>query len=284
MIPLGIAALAGLAIALLVWAGREGIMRRYRADAEWLRETSLRFDPKPMNAEALTLAFYSILGLFLVFFLWMSPNPFVGLAVWLVLLAVPRLLVNSAWKKRKAKIDQQLPAAITSMCNSIRAGLTLVQALQRLADHAPAPIKAEFQIMASRYAYGADLESTIREAKERLALANFNLFASALLLNREMGGDVAETLSRISQSLDKLQHMRKTVEAHTSEGRTNIKVLMCRAGADAVDDGQRGFGGCEDAVHHAARVWRVAGGRSVDGAWRLLCRKNHAYGDLICLT
>ena len=41
-----------------------------------------------------------------------------------------------------------------------------------------------------------------------------------------MGGDISETLTRISQSLDKLREMRKTVEAHTSEGRTNIKVLL----------------------------------------------------------
>jgi tight adherence protein B len=52
------------------------------------------------------------------------------------------------------------------------------------------------------------------------------LFASALLLNREMGGDISETLTRISKSLDRLREMRRTVEAHTSEGRTNIKVLL----------------------------------------------------------
>ena len=227
MMMLGIAVGAGFAIALLVWAGRDVIMGRYRADADWLRQTSLRFDPKPVNAEAMTLGFYAVLGLILLFLLWMLPHPAVAIVIWIVLLFMPRLLVNMAWKKRKAQIDLQLPAAINSMCNTIKAGMTLVQALQRLAEQAPQPIKAEFQIMASRYSFGADLESTIREAKERLALANFNLFASALLLNREMGGDVAETLSRISQSLDKLQHMRKTVEAHTSEGRTNIKVLMC---------------------------------------------------------
>ena len=41
-----------------------------------------------------------------------------------------------------------------------------------------------------------------------------------------MGGDISETLTRISKSLDKLREMRKTVEAHTSEGRTNIKILL----------------------------------------------------------
>jgi tight adherence protein B len=70
------------------------------------------------------------------------------------------------------------------------------------------------------------METVLKSTKERLKLDNFNLFASALLLNREMGGDISETLTRISKSLDKLREMRKTVEAHTSEGRTNIKVLL----------------------------------------------------------
>ena len=71
-----------------------------------------------------------------------------------------------------------------------------------------------------------DMETVIRNSKARLNLPNFTLFASALLLNREMGGDISETLTRISKSLDKLREMRKTVEAHTSEGRANIKVLL----------------------------------------------------------
>jgi tight adherence protein B len=108
----------------------------------------------------------------------------------------------------------------------MRAGLTLVQAVTRISEQAPEPIRMEFKIMANQYGYGADMETVIRNAKARLNLPNFTLFASALLLNREMGGDISETLTRISKSLDKLREMKKTVEAHTSEGRTNIKVLL----------------------------------------------------------
>jgi Flp pilus assembly protein TadB len=108
----------------------------------------------------------------------------------------------------------------------MRAGLTLVQGVTRLAEQAPEPVRSEFKIMANQYAYGADMEVVIRSAKGRLDLPNFNLFATALLLNREMGGDVSATLARISKSLEKIREMHKTVEAHTSEGRTNIKVLL----------------------------------------------------------
>jgi tight adherence protein B len=221
-----IAAIIGLAIALLLWGLREEAMRRFARDAEWVRQASLRFNPEPINAEARTLAIYIAYLLLLLILLYFTPAPLIALALWAMLLPLPKLLLEMAWQRRKQKIDQQLPAAIAAMCNSMKAGLTLVQALQRLAEQAPEPIRTDFRIMANQYAFGADLEATINEAKHRLQLANFNLFASALLLNREMGGDVSETLNRISISLDKLKQMRQTVEAHTSEGRTNIKVLL----------------------------------------------------------
>ena len=160
------------------------------------------------------------------FYLVILPSAILAVLLWLASWFLPSLLVSWAWKRRLAKIDPQIPQSVSTLANSMRAGLTLVQAITRLAEQAPEPIRSEFRIMANQYAFGADMETVIRNAKARLNLPNFSLFASALLLNREMGGDISETLTRISQSLDKLREMRKTVEAHTSEGRTNIKVLL----------------------------------------------------------
>jgi tight adherence protein B len=223
MIPL-IALVTGAAVLLLIWGGRGWLLQKFESDTQWVRQSSLRFNPNPINARAVTATLYAVFISILVGLIWI--NPIFGPLLWLVLLMIPKLLIEMLWRRRKEQIDKQLAPTISAMCNSIRAGLTLVQAVQRLAEQAPEPIRTEFQVMANRYAYGADLESTIREAKSRLNLPNFNLFASALLLNREMGGDVAQTLARISLSLDRLRQMRQTVEAHTSEGRTNIKVLL----------------------------------------------------------
>lgn len=221
-----IAAAFGLAIALLVWGGRAWLLRRFMADVDWLNAVALRFRPDPINAQRWVLVAYAGLLAILGVLIFITPHPILAVAFWLVILVLPKLIAEMLWQSRRRKLDQQIPAAVAAMANSIRAGLTLVQAMQRLADNAPEPIRTDFRVMVNRYSYGANLEATIREAKDRLRLPNFNLFASALLINREMGGDIAESLLRISQSLDKLQQMRKTVEAHTAEGRTNIKVLL----------------------------------------------------------
>jgi len=227
MIWMILSALAlGLTCAFLLWGGRGWLVGKFRRDAAWVRETRLKFNPAPINAELYVQVYYAGLVVLLVALIFLTPTPIVGVGLWLVIQMLPKIITDYLWKQRRKKIDLQLPATIAAMCNSIRAGLTTVQAIQRLAEQAPDPICTEFKIIAAQYAYGADLESVIRDAKMRLNLPNFNLFASAMLLNREMGGNVADTLSRISKSLDKLHQMRLTVEAHTSEGRTNIKVLL----------------------------------------------------------
>ena len=223
---LGIAALIGLAVVLLVWGLRDFLARRFEKDAAWISAMRLRFSPEPIDPRKWTMMYYAGFVVLLVILIFITPNPGFGIFFWLIMLLVPRIMVESKWQKRRALIDRQLPAAISSLANSLRAGLTIVQAIQRLAENAPEPIRTDFQVMANRYSFGAGIETTINEARERLSSLNFNLFASALLVNREMGGDVAETLGRISRSLDKLHHMRQTVEAHTSEGRTNIKVML----------------------------------------------------------
>jgi tight adherence protein B len=219
--------LCGVIVAVGAYLTRHALVARIESDTEWIRSTAMRFSPERVNARAWCMLYYAGFLALLMLFLWIAwPSPIFAVPLWLLTLYAPRVIIELLWRSRRKKIDLQLPPTIATMANSIKAGLTLVQALERLAEQAPEPIRTEFKTMANQYAYGSDLETVVREAKRRLDLPNFTLFASALLLNREMGGDVAQTLFRISASLDKLHQMRKTVEAHTSEGRTNIKVLL----------------------------------------------------------
>lgn len=220
------ALMLGLTLASALYFGRDLALARYHKDLAWIRDTSMRFNPRPVDERLWCWIYYGTFAALLVALLWFSQNAIFAIIFWIVLLFVPGVVIELLWKKRRREIDMQLPATISAMANSIKAGLTLVQAIERLAEQAPEPVRTEFKTMANQYSFGADLETVIRDAKIRLDLPNFTLFATALLLNREMGGDVAQTLHRISVSLDKLHQMRKTVEAHTSEGRTNIKVLL----------------------------------------------------------
>jgi tight adherence protein B len=226
MNPTSIAALIGLSAALAAWSLRAQLERQFRRDSDWVAKTAARFSPNPVDATAWTAGYYGLLAVLFLVLVAIMPNPLFAIVFWLLLLWVPKVIVEAMWQKRRRQVELQLPAAISSLANSIRAGLTLVQGIRRLSETAPEPIRSDFLVMANRYDLGGGLESTIIEARDRMQSQGFNLFASALLVNREMGGDAAETLGRISESLEKLHEMRKTIEAHTSEGRTNIKVLL----------------------------------------------------------
>jgi len=199
------------------WASRE---------QRWLVETAARFTPEPIDAPRWFYTLTALRLLLLLLAIAIIPNPFLALAVWLASFLLPPIVVDLIWQRRRRMIRDQLPAAVSALANCVRAGLSLPQALGRLAENTAMPIRNEFRIITNGYALGLDLQSILLDAKRRLSLQEFNLVVSALLVNREMGGDVATTLTRIAVSLEKLKQMMGVIRAETSEGRTNIKVLI----------------------------------------------------------
>jgi tight adherence protein B len=220
------AIIGGIIVAIGAYMSRGAIYAKFERDIEWHRMAHMRFSPEPIDARKRCIQGYVMSLLWLIGLLYVMPSPLFAVPLWLLGQLIPKFWHEWMWRRRRRQIDMQLPAAIATMANSVKAGLTLVQAIQRLGETAPEPIRTEFKQMSNQYNYGSDLDTVMRDAKKRVDLPNFLLFASAVLMNREMGGDVSQTLLRISVSLEKIHQMRRTVAAHTSEGRTNIKVLL----------------------------------------------------------
>ena len=226
MIPLMLAIMIGGAAVLLIWSLRAELMIRWERDVAWLEHTIWRFSPDPFNAKPYIAGYYLGAIFLLIVLVMFFPLPILGFIIWCILVVLPKILIDHAWAKRRKAIDEQLPAAVLQMSSSVASGMTLVQAIERLAERAPNPINTEFRVIASYWKLGSDFTATIEEAKRRLKLPNFTLFASAILVNQRMGGDVTLTLYRLAHSLEAVDRMRREVHAATSEGRTNIKVLM----------------------------------------------------------
>ncbi len=220
-----VALLFGLSALLMVWSLRKKLLERWNNDVAWVKHTAWRFTPDPVDATRYVALFYTGAVAILFLLLLMLPNKVIAIGIWIVLIVIPKILVSRAWSKRREKIESQLPIAVRQMSSTVASGMTLAQAIERLAARAPEPIRVEFRIMTGHWQLGADFASTIEEAKRRLDLQNFNLFASAILVNQKLGGNISETLDRLAGSLESIEQMRLEVHAATSEGRTNIKVL-----------------------------------------------------------
>ena len=133
--------------------------------------------------------------------------------------AAPWYIVRNLAQKRRAKIEDQLADAMVLFSSGIRAGLSMAQALDLLAQECPRPINQEFRQIVGEYNLGKPLERTVTEAKERLRSENFVLFAAALLASRESGGRLNETVERISKSVLELQRLERKVKSETAQAR-----------------------------------------------------------------
>ena len=223
--PLLIAVLLGASVALLTWALRGAVAARFERDVIWLNHAIWRFTPEPFDGRRYVIAYY-IASAFVFFVLFaVLPSKFVALVIWLILTLMPRMIIERKWEAHRKAIEERLPESVMKMSSSVASGMSLIQAIERLGTREPPPIRSEFRIMANYWNLGSDFTSTIEEARRRLDLRNFTLFASALSINQKMGGNVTLTLERLSESLSTIDKMKRDIHAATSEGRTNIKVL-----------------------------------------------------------
>jgi len=222
---LALAAFLGLSVSLLVYALRRHILAKYRSDVLWLQHTMWLFKPD-VKSKARTVGLYYLGVVVVSIVLWLVFLSPIFVALWIVLTQIaPKMIAKIAWNKRRDTINEQLPAAVRQLGSSVGSGMSIAQAVDRLATRAQFPVRMEFYVISNYWKLGADFSTSIRDAKRRLDLPSFNLFASALLVNQSMGGNLTGTLNRLAHSLEEIDRMQREVRAATAEGRTNIKVL-----------------------------------------------------------
>jgi tight adherence protein B len=137
----------------------------------------------------------------------------------LLMAAGPWYLVRRMATRRREKIEDQLADAMVMFSASIRAGLSMAQALDLLAMECPKPIQQEFSQIVGEYKMGKPMERTLREASERLRSDNFAIFAAALLASRESGGRLNDTVERISKSVLEMQRLERKLQTETAQAR-----------------------------------------------------------------
>ena len=128
-------------------------------------------------------------------------NPIFAIVAVTIMGPLPWYLLRRMAERRRLQIEDQLAGSMTTLAGAIRAGLSLAQALEILAEQSPQPIRLEFQHMVGQYSMGKTLQETLLEAKQRLQSENFSMFAAAMLASRESGGKLNETVERIAESV-----------------------------------------------------------------------------------
>lgn len=188
----------------------------------------LRVSPKNLRSWLVawsTLLLLSFLTMTVVF----GSLPF-GLVTAGLLAALPWHILKVMAEKRHQQIEDQLADAMVSLSSAIKAGLSLAQALDILAQQTPRPICQEFQQIVGEYQLGKPLERCLKEAKVRLRSENFALFAAAMEASRESGGRLNETVERIAHSVRELQRLERKVMSETAQARTSALYMALAPG------------------------------------------------------
>ncbi len=153
-------------------------------------------------------------------------NPTAGAcAVGLVFAYLPHFYVGRKRKKRIAAMDAQLPDALEFLARSMRAGHALTVSLSMLGEEMEEPLGREFRTMFNEQRLGGPLDSALHNLCDRVPLQDLKFFASALLLQRQTGGNLAEILRQLSTVIRERFRLKGQVKALSAHGRMTSSVL-----------------------------------------------------------
>jgi tight adherence protein B len=149
-----------------------------------------------------------------------------ALGVPVAVFILPILYLQRKRRKRLKKLTYQLPDVFELLSQALRAGNSLASAMQLLAKQMPEPAGTEFGRVFHEQNLGLKIEDALRNLAERLDLLDVRFFVTAVLIQRQVGGDLAEVLDKIGNVIRQRIELFGTVQALTAEGRLSGNVLL----------------------------------------------------------
>lgn len=138
---------------------------------------------------------------------------------------IPYLYVKRAAGKRLALFEEQFPEAIDLVARALRAGHALPTALQMVGDEIPAPVGTEFRLLFDQQNFGMSLPDALKSFGTRVPLVDARFFVTAVLTQREMGGNLSEVLDKLSAVIRERFKVKRQVRSVSAHGRITGVVL-----------------------------------------------------------
>ncbi|MCJ2177224.1 type II secretion system F family protein [Novosphingobium album (ex Hu et al. 2023)] len=151
---------------------------------------------------------------------------FLSLAVGLFAGAgIPHMVVGFFIKKRSNNFTVKFADAIDLLVRGLRSGLPVTETLGVVAQEVPGPVGEEFKLVTDRIKVGKTMEDALQETADRLAMPEFNFFCITLAIQRETGGNLAETLANLADVLRKRAQMKLKIRAMSSESKASAYIV-----------------------------------------------------------
>ena len=155
-----------------------------------------------------------------------SRNPAIAWAALLLGAFLPYAVVSYRRQKRFEKIEELFPEAIDTLARAVRAGHAFTTALEMISNETTEPLATEFRKLYEEQKFGMPVRDALMNLTERVPLVDVKFFVTAVMLQRETGGNLAEILDNLSYVIRERFKIQRQVRVHTAQGRLTMALLM----------------------------------------------------------
>lgn len=134
-------------------------------------------------------------------------------------LAFPLIFIKILEAKRRQKFASQLVDTIMILCSSLRVGMSLQQAFEVLVEEVSPPMSQEFSLVLRQMQMGFTLENALADLRKRMKLDELDMVVTSLLIVRETGGDVTDTLTKVAHTIQERNKLIGKVKALTVQAK-----------------------------------------------------------------
>jgi tight adherence protein B len=191
-----------------------------RPFAQKWRQQLARADIKLTVAEFAAAHVVSVAGFFtLAYFVLFRGDLTMSIVAGFVGLFAPRIYVSRQTSARLVKFEEQLPDTLGLWVNALRSGFSVLQAMEAISRDAPNPTGMEFKRVVQEVQLGIDLEDALEHLLARVESDDLDLVVTAVNVQREVGGNLAEILDIISHTIRERVKLKGEIRVLTSQGR-----------------------------------------------------------------
>jgi tight adherence protein B len=158
--------------------------------------------------------------------LFLGQAPAIAAVAALIGAFIPYSYVSYRRNQRFKKFEELFPEAIDTLARAVRAGHAFTTALEMISDEVAEPVSTEFRVLFEEQKFGLPVRDALMNLTERVPLVDIKFFVTAVMLQRETGGNLAEILDNLSYVIRERFKILRQVRVYTAQGRLTMMLLM----------------------------------------------------------
>jgi tight adherence protein B len=213
LIPI-IATVITIMLIVIAWDSYKGYREQFTQVTEiTMSDMFLFIDPQKIFFTNVLLMFVVPIIVFLLF-----DSLFLAVLGAILALVAPRVAYSVMKTRRRERLIEQLPDVLNMFAGSMRAGSSLQIAMENVVKESPPPLSQELSVVLSEQKLGVSLEHALEGFAARMNVEDVNLMVAAIIIGKEVGGNLSEILERLSTTLRSKASMEGKIKALTSQG------------------------------------------------------------------